>query len=69
MCTAGGRCSVPYFAVYSRISRSYKTLYEGLRVVEWYLDLQAWSIKTRAWVHGLLTRGFYGAHLAASGLA
>lgn len=49
--------------------RSYKKLYDGLRIVEWYMDAAAWYVKTGAWLRGLITRGFYGAHLAASGLA
>jgi len=48
---------------------SFQRTYQSLRVVEGFMDFQAWMVKTRAWMRGLITEGLYGAHLAASGLA
>jgi aarF domain-containing kinase len=38
-------------------------------IVETFMDLQAYIVKTKAWLKGLWKRGFVGAHQAAAGLA
>lgn len=38
-------------------------------ILETFMDLKAYAIITRAWLRGLLTMGFEGAHKAAAGLA
>ncbi|KAH8119414.1 ABC1-domain-containing protein [Phellopilus nigrolimitatus] len=48
---------------------SFQKSYRRIRAVEFALDTEAWLIKTRAWMYGLFTMGFRGAHLAAAGLA
>ncbi|KAI5123928.1 hypothetical protein M0805_006345 [Coniferiporia weirii] len=48
---------------------SFQKSYQKIRILEAALDTEAWLIKTRAWIRGLCTKGFRGAHLAASGLA
>lgn len=38
-------------------------------MVETWMDLQAYKVKTVAWLRGLWTKGFEGARKAAAGLA
>ncbi|KAA1474282.1 ABC1-domain-containing protein [Dentipellis sp. KUC8613] len=47
----------------------YEKLYRSLIVVETFMDLQAHFRMTLAWLCGLYSRGFDGAHKAAAGLA
>lgn len=44
-------------------------MYAKMVVVETFMDLEAYAVKTRAWIKGLCKRGFVGAHQAAAGLA
>lgn len=39
-----------------------------MAIVEIFMDVQAYGVKTKAWVKGLWKRGFAGAHEAAAGL-
>ncbi|TDL26259.1 ABC1-domain-containing protein [Rickenella mellea] len=48
---------------------SFQKTYQGLHVVEAFMDLHGWMVMTKAWMRGLVTHGLYGAHLAACGLA
>lgn len=48
--------------------RLYTKRYYEMRFAEFALDTSAALIKTKLWTHGLMKRGFRGAHLAASGL-
>lgn len=61
----------PYFA--SHITnfhcRRFEKMYRTLVMVETWMDLQAYKVKTLAWIRGLWTMGFEGAHKAAAGLA
>ncbi|KAF8868928.1 hypothetical protein CPB85DRAFT_1242220 [Mucidula mucida] len=54
-----------YFICWWRYQKRYSTVV----FVETFMDIQARLIITKAWLRGLLTHGFSGAHLAASGLA
>jgi len=47
---------------------SFHLYYDGLRVVEMAMDIQARMVMTSAWVHGLWVKGFAGASRAAAGL-
>ena len=49
--------------------RSYQKFNQSIRMVERVMDAESWWIVTRAWMYGLCTKGFEGAHLAAAGLA
>ncbi|KAF9531663.1 ABC1 family-domain-containing protein [Crepidotus variabilis] len=46
----------------------YQTSYKKLSCVEMFMDIQASLTKTLAWMHGLWSKGFTGAHNAAFGL-
>lgn len=50
------------------LSRSFQKTYQPIRALEFAMDTAAFWIKSRAWIYGLYTEGFRGAHLAASGL-
>ena len=50
-------------------SRRFEKMYRTLILVETWMDLQAYNVKTLAWIRGLWTMGFEGAHKAAAGLA
>lgn len=54
-----------YFVCWWRFEKMYRTLI----MVETWMDLQAYKVKTLAWLHGLWTMGFEGARKAAAGLA
>ncbi|KIM91824.1 hypothetical protein PILCRDRAFT_809790 [Piloderma croceum F 1598] len=54
-----------YFVCWWRFEKMYRTLI----LVETWMDLQALNVKTLAWIRGLWTMGFEGAHKAAAGLA
>ncbi|KAF9268892.1 ABC1-domain-containing protein [Marasmius fiardii PR-910] len=41
----------------------------SLVFVESFMDIQAFLVKSKAWIRGLLSRGLEGAHQAAAGLA
>jgi len=43
-------------------------MYDGLRLVEMGMDMQARMIIMRAWLRGWWRSGFAGAHRAAAGL-
>ncbi|KAJ7783217.1 ABC1 family-domain-containing protein [Mycena metata] len=48
----------------------YRRMYGQLVILEQLLDLQAFGVKSRAWMRGLwVTKGFHGAQYAAAGLA
>lgn len=47
---------------------SYQIYYNGLRVVEMGMDVQARMVMTSAWLHGWWVRGWAGAERAAAGL-
>jgi aarF domain-containing kinase len=49
--------------------RRYEKNYRTIIVVETYMDLRAYLVKSGAWLRGLFTKGFEGAHRAAAGLA
>lgn len=49
--------------------RRFEKSYTQLIVAETLMDLQAYGVKTRAWIHGMWAEGFDGAHRAAAGLA
>jgi len=49
--------------------RRFEKMYRTLIMVETWMDLQAYRVKTFAWLHGLWTMGFEGARKAAAGLA
>jgi aarF domain-containing kinase len=44
-------------------------MYSQIVIAETFMDLQAYAVKTRAWLKGLWKQGFVGAHQAAAGLA
>ncbi|GLB37038.1 putative ABC1-domain-containing protein [Lyophyllum shimeji] len=48
---------------------NYEKMYTKMVVIETFMDIEAYAIKTRAWLRGLWKRGFVGAHQAAAGLA
>ncbi|KDQ21746.1 hypothetical protein BOTBODRAFT_26173 [Botryobasidium botryosum FD-172 SS1] len=48
---------------------AYHMVYDGLRIVEWFMDTKAQLVKTKAYLRGLYTQGWSGAKLAAAGLA
>lgn len=50
-------------------SRSFQRTYQPIRALEFVMDTTAFYIKTKAWMYGLYTKGFRGAHLAAAGLS
>jgi aarF domain-containing kinase len=47
----------------------YHLVYDGLRLIEWQMDLRARFVKMGAWFRGLVQHGFRGAREAAAGLA
>jgi aarF domain-containing kinase len=49
--------------------RKFEKMYRTLIMVETWMDLQAYKVKTVAWLRGLWTKGFEGARKAAAGLA
>jgi len=62
--------TVAMFYILSDItSRKFEKMYRTLILVETWMDLQARNVKTLAWIRGLWTMGFEGAHKAAAGLA
>uniref|UniRef100_A0A0W0FH10 Putative ABC1-domain-containing protein n=1 Tax=Moniliophthora roreri TaxID=221103 RepID=A0A0W0FH10_MONRR len=46
----------------------YQRGYTSLAVIESLMDFQAFAVKSKAWLRGLLSRGLKGAHQAAAGL-
>ncbi|KAF8070118.1 ABC1 family-domain-containing protein [Lyophyllum atratum] len=54
-----------YFSCWWRFEKTYTQLV----LVESFMDIKAYGVKTRAWIKGLWKRGFVGAHQAAAGLA
>lgn len=51
------------------LGRHFTKLYRSLILAETWMDLQAKQKQTYAWLRGLCTKGFEGAHKAAAGLA
>ena len=43
-------------------------MYSQLVIMETFMDLQAYVVKTKAWLKGLWKQGLVGAHQAAAGL-
>ncbi|EIN11810.1 ABC1-domain-containing protein [Punctularia strigosozonata HHB-11173 SS5] len=64
-----GFLSLGVWLEYVRRWWQYEKTFRGLGAVETYMDLQAWRVKTSAYLTGLWKWGFVGAHLAAAGLA
>ncbi|KAF9460710.1 ABC1 family-domain-containing protein [Collybia nuda] len=54
-----------YFLGWWRFEKSYTRLI----IAEALLDVQAYGVKSKAWIHGMWAKGFDGAHRAAAGLA
>jgi aarF domain-containing kinase len=44
-------------------------MYSRMVIVETIMDLEAYVVKTKAWLKGLWKKGFVGARHAAAGLA
>lgn len=53
----------------NRPRRKFEKSYTHIVIAETFMDLQAYGVKTKAWLKGLWKRGFKGAHQAAAGLA
>ncbi|KZT10976.1 ABC1-domain-containing protein [Laetiporus sulphureus 93-53] len=65
-----GLMSLPLLYDYFRGWWGYQKMYRSLVLAETWMDLEAYLIKTKAWVWGLFAvGGLQGAHLAAAGLA
>lgn len=61
---------VPLLLAELVLSRQFEKTYRALILVETWMDLQAFRVKTLAWLRGLyMIGGFEGAHKAAAGLA
>lgn len=44
-------------------------MYTQMVLIESLMDFQAFTVKQRAWLRGLMTKGFDGAQKAAAGLS
>lgn len=66
-----GHCLFPCYTCSIRHdnSRKFEKMYRTLIIVETWMDVQAYKVKTLDWIRGLWTMGFEGAHKAAAGLA
>jgi len=63
-----GLFSFSLLGEYFRCWWKFEKMYTRMMLLEGLMDWQAWVVKTRAWVRGLFTTGFDGAHKAAAGL-
>ncbi|KAJ6586952.1 ABC1 family-domain-containing protein [Mycena vulgaris] len=64
-----GFLSIGILLEYLQCWWKFQKTYRKMVILEQVLDLQAFVVKSRAWVRGLCTQGFHGAHDAAAGLA
>ncbi|KAJ7462338.1 ABC1 family-domain-containing protein, partial [Mycena galericulata] len=65
---AKGYLSIGILLHYFQCWWKFRKTYGKMLVLEQILDLQAFTVKSRAWLRGLRTKGFRGAHDAAAGL-
>ncbi|KAJ7132748.1 ABC1 family-domain-containing protein [Mycena crocata] len=63
-----GFLSIGILIQYLQCWWKFQKTYSKMVVLEQILDLQAFAVKSQAWVKGLCTKGFHGAHDAAAGL-
>lgn len=52
----------------STLIRRFEKTYTQMVVAETFMDFRASAVKMKAWIRGLWTLGFEGAHNAAAGL-
>ncbi|KAJ7770216.1 ABC1-domain-containing protein [Mycena maculata] len=66
---ARGFLSIGILLQYFQCWWKFQKTYSKMVILEQILDLQAFAVKSRAWIRGLCARGLHGAHDAAAGLA
>jgi len=63
-----GFLSIGILLQYIQCWWKFKKTYSKMVILEQILDLQAFGVKSQAWIRGLCTKGLHGAQDAAAGL-